>query len=176
MNSKEYAIGFMVGLLTVVIVFWLIGKRSKNKCEYDERQIIARGKAFKAAYVSLFGYLCLTGVFDAATGIVWADFFTEAVIGLAISATVFAVNAIIRDAYVPLSRNVRGLIIVFLAFAAINISFIIIRLVGGGSLLTDGKFNVNSVTVIVSVMMFILSCVLGIKQARDKKQLTEDEE
>ena len=47
-----WGIGFGVGLLVAAIALWLRKKLGKP-CEYDERQVAVRGKAFQAGFVTI---------------------------------------------------------------------------------------------------------------------------
>jgi len=50
--SISFGIGFVVGLLLVVLVIAIIKKKNKGKCKYDERQMAARGKAFAGGFMT----------------------------------------------------------------------------------------------------------------------------
>ena len=50
--SFPFALGFVIGLALVAIVTLIVKKTSKKKCEYDERQIAARGKAFCGGFAT----------------------------------------------------------------------------------------------------------------------------
>ena len=50
--TLAWGLGFVVGLALVAIVTLIVKKTSKKKCEYDERQIAARGKAFCGGFVT----------------------------------------------------------------------------------------------------------------------------
>ena len=50
--SIYFGLGFVIGLALVAIVTLIVKKTSKKKCEYDERQIAARGKAFCGGFVT----------------------------------------------------------------------------------------------------------------------------
>lgn len=50
--SIYFGVGLACGLLTVVIVLAILKKKNKDSCEYDERQIAARGRAYKGAFAT----------------------------------------------------------------------------------------------------------------------------
>ena len=50
--SIYFGLGFVIGLALVAIVTLIVKKTSKKKCEYDERQIAARGKAFCGGFAT----------------------------------------------------------------------------------------------------------------------------
>ena len=61
MGEKYYwVLGFCCGFIAVVIVTLIIANIKKKKntyTKYDERQILARGKAYKSAFFVLIGYI-----------------------------------------------------------------------------------------------------------------------
>ena len=58
--SLSFAIGFAVGIAIVAIVCIIFRIKHKT-CEYDERQVAARGLAFKAGFITFV--LCQVAVF-----------------------------------------------------------------------------------------------------------------
>ena len=50
--TLAWGLGFVVGLALVAIVTLIVKKTSKKKCEYDERQVAARGKAFCGGFAT----------------------------------------------------------------------------------------------------------------------------
>ena len=50
--TLAWGLGFVVGLALVAIVVLIVKKASKKKCEYDERQVAARGKAFCGGFAT----------------------------------------------------------------------------------------------------------------------------
>ena len=50
--TLAWGLGFVVGLALVAIVTLIVKKTSKKKCEYDERQMAARGKAFAGGFMT----------------------------------------------------------------------------------------------------------------------------
>ena len=65
-------------------------KRTIKHNKFDERQMLARGKAFRAAYIVLVSYLAVYAFIDLLV-IVWSDGFTGILIGICLSVTVFVV-------------------------------------------------------------------------------------
>ena len=46
-NKIAYAVGLLVGIAVVAV--WAAVSRKKVKNQYDERQLLARGRAYRAA-------------------------------------------------------------------------------------------------------------------------------
>jgi hypothetical protein len=88
MGEKYYwVLGFCCGFIAVVIVTLIIAniKRKKNTyTEYDERQILARGKAYKSAFFVLIGYIIACALVNVLE-INWAELSVQMFIGLFLS-------------------------------------------------------------------------------------------
>ena len=66
--SIYFGLGFVIGLLLVAIVCLILKKKNKGKCEYDERQVAARGKAFAAAFATFLSSECVVFIAEIFTG------------------------------------------------------------------------------------------------------------
>ena len=66
--SSYFGLGFVIGLALVAIVTLIVKKTSKKKCEYDERQIAARGKAFAGAFATFLSSECVVFLVEMFTG------------------------------------------------------------------------------------------------------------
>lgn len=133
MPSMEYVIGLIVGILVglAVVALVVVVCRKKNgmrfgKCEYDERQLLARGKAFQAGFFTILIYEAVYAVADwiAADlyGVRWCVNVTGVTLGLMLGITVFAVVAITRDAYLSLNEKPGGWIAMWCAVIALNLA------------------------------------------------------
>ncbi len=50
--SMWFGVGLVCGLALVVIIAVILKKRKKDKCEFDERQIAARGRAYSGGFAT----------------------------------------------------------------------------------------------------------------------------
>ena len=102
MGEKYYwVLGFCCGFIAVVIVTLIIAniKKKKNSyTEYDERQILARGMAYKSAFFVLIGYIIACALVNVLE-INWAELSGQMFIGLFLSTAVFVGVSIFNDAY-----------------------------------------------------------------------------
>lgn len=177
--SIAYVAGFIVGVLCVALVFTIIGiiwrkKHGTKYGTYDERQILARGSAYKTGFFILMTYEVLTGMISLATGWqLFADEFTGSCIGIIIAATAFAVQCIVKDAYCSLSENAKSVTILFLAIAGLNMAVAVWNIKDGESFLTDGRLNFHSLNLLVVVMMFVIAIANLVKMQDDKKEAGE---
>lgn len=126
MRSMEYYFGFGVGVVGALILwilfFYILKKKGLHeKCEPDERQILARGFAYKVAFYVL---LCWSGLGYILSCIElfraeWIGDFCFA--GVILGAFIYAVICVFRDAYLGVAKKpVREMIILAL-IGAVNI-------------------------------------------------------
>lgn len=74
---------------------------------FDERQLIARGKANGHALNALIGYLVANYLLCAHLGRVWTQPGVDAFIGVYFALAVFSIECVCRDAYFKVGENVR---------------------------------------------------------------------
>ncbi len=127
--TEGWKIGFVVGILIALILAALIKKFLVKKCNYDERQIAARGQAFKAGFIAFV--LCELAVFF--TELLMEkpfDFFPPGILSILICLTallVFLEVAIFKDAYFSPDRTLsKRWFVLMLILAAVYITNFII--------------------------------------------------
>ena len=101
-SDAAWVIGYAGGALLAGLVVWLTGK--KRPRQYDERQIAARGEAFRAGFIVLAVYETVYALLSG-LGVRYADEMAGPLVGIILSAAVFAVFAIARDAYDALGQK-----------------------------------------------------------------------
>ena len=133
--NTAMALGFVTGILVVAIVCTVMAKMAKKKgCagkgEYDERQQIARGRAFTWAYATLLVYLAVWMVFRTME----IPFFMEGIsviIGALLSIAVFVGYSIFHDAYFKASESPRTWLIIISAISLLNMGIGVGKLLRG---------------------------------------------
>lgn len=190
--NTEYILGMIVGviagLLLVYLLGWLIGKmggkiafggKIRRRCNadgYDERQQLARGTAYKRAFFVLLCYVCVVSLSGECTSIRIFMSFGGMWLGVCIAITVFAVTCIIKDAYMSLYENAKGIIMMFSAVAILNFVGGVPYLTGEKALIEDGVLATGSVNLMVGVtFLFILAAFIG-RVIYNNKQQEEDGE
>lgn len=177
----SYVLGLAAGIVLVFIVFRFLSKKENytpvfGKCgvkldeRYDERQLQARGRAYKVAYFTLmiciFAEACADMFFE-------LKLFTSfAGLGLAIfvSIGVFAVICIINDAYMGLYEKVRGNLLAFFTVALLNLLCVVLAVVKKDKLIEDGKFTYVIVNIGIVILYIVIMAALIIKLRLDKKE------
>ena len=157
MKDISYYIGVAVGFLIVVgfgLLVRFVFKTKHVKPEFDERQIIARGKAYKAGFFTLLIYGAICTVLQALE-LNWMSGLLREVLGIVLGAGVFAVVAILNDAYLGFNENNRYSIIILLIVGLLNFAC------GIMGIITDGlSSNSGTRTYIVNLMVSLLFFVL----------------
>lgn len=168
-HSVWYLAGFLFGLAVVAIIgiVWLIKRR--GACEYDERQELARGKAFQAAFFVLFGYLVITGILDLVWGIRFGDSFTSSFVGICIAIVVFACSCIAHDAYFSIHDKPRNMILIFVLLTVVNGLIGIINLLKYG-FMPNGILTTDSMNLICAVMSLCILVAILLKLRHDRAE------
>ena len=122
--------------------------------EFDERQIIARGKAYKAGFFTLLIYGAICTVMQT-LDLDWVSGFFMEVLGIVLGAGVFVVVAILNDAYLGFNENSRYSIIILLIAGLLNFACGIM-----GIITDDLSSNSGTRTYIVNLMVSLLFFVL----------------
>lgn len=99
--SLAWGIGFVAGLLIATIALVIYKKCKKGKCEYDERQVAARGRAFAGGFTTFVFSELVVFIFEMFTGepLVIGVPGTLSVIIILLSTLVFLEVSIFSDAY-----------------------------------------------------------------------------
>ncbi len=172
--NTAMALGFVTGILVVAIVCTVLAKMAKKKGvigkgEYDERQQIARGKAFTTAYAVLLVYLAVWMVLRSME----IPFFMEGIsvmIGALLSIAVFVASAIFHDAYFKASESPRTWLIIISAVSLLNIAIGIGRLFRGETIAERLYDNMN--LFVGALLVVVLVCVV-VKRAMDRRAVED---
>ena len=171
-HSMAYVWGFLVGILCVglitALIAWIVYKINGSKRgKYDERQELARGRAFKFAYTVLVVYLMGTGIFNMMTGIRWCDEFTYGMIGVLSSVFVYACICIWNDAYININQKPVTVILILGGIGLINL-LISLQNLKYGAWYENGMLTFRSVNLMCAVSLLLLTIMFVVKLLVDK--------
>ena len=168
--STAWLIGFAVGIMMVAIVIAVIAKITRKKCagkgEYDERQQIARGKAYTAAYATLLIYLMFWMILRSLE----IPFFATSLsvfAGALLSLAVFVAYAIFHDAYFKASESPKHWLIIICAAGVMNLGIGVWHLIRETTL--QGRLYENY-NLFVGLLLVATLAFIVIKRALDRRQ------
>lgn len=166
--NQTWALGFTTGFLIVIAVIIIVKSRRKNRQEFDERQMIARGKAYKYSFFSLMAYIIIC-MFLSLFEVNWAPVFIQFCLAIFIGGTVFTVICIFKDAYMGYNYK-RNIYTYAIGCAALGIMYIANFVFWTHDILfTNGMLNENSLFLFSGIMFLTIGVSLFIKKAIDRK-------
>ncbi len=174
--------GVAMGLVLVALLVWItrkMGGKVDLECKkgaYDERQLLARGVAYKYAFFTLMIGMVIIALMEEIAGIRLFMSMAGVWVMICISLAVFATICILKDAYMSLYENVKGVVIMFSAIGLLNIAIGIGNIVDGVPLIENGVLSTRCANLIVGLLfVYILPVFIG-RVIYNNKQLEEDEE
>ena len=122
--NTEYAAGIFAGIFSALLVYLIIRKITRkeklNNNDFDERQELVRGRAYKYGFFTLVILLTLVmAAFELGAGIPVTPGLAI-FISLLISIDVYAIYSIMHDAYFGIGANRRRYSLFFLIIILIN--------------------------------------------------------
>lgn len=133
------------------------GKEVRGMNDYDERQILARGRAFMWGFFSLMICLMVYGLTDMLME-PWCDTLTGCIICICVSLLVFASICIRQDAFAGIGQKRKRNLMVLLVLTLANLLFGVTHIIDG-DLLRDGVLSFRSVSLIVGATTGIVLVV-----------------
>ena len=168
--SIAYGVGFLCGLLVVVIASLILRKtvfKGDRKPQYDERQTQEQNRAGRVALFVLIIYNTLYGIVESMFGGLPFSVFTAMYIGVLIAILVYCCMCIWNEAYFAINQNATKWIIFFYALAAFNIVIGILNAKVNGS---GANWTLNFC---VGVMCLVVATVAWIKMIRVRRDAEE---
>ncbi len=173
MNAEMWGFltGLVVSLAAVCTGSWV--KRRKQKKEgvdwddsFDERQKLARRKAYGSALFTLAVYLVINAVVSQAAG-PWAQPGVDGVMGIFPATGVFAVQCICDDAFITLREKPRTYLFLFGMTAVVQILAAATSF-HEGTLMTDGLADWKLLSPVCGVLFLVLFGAMLLKMRRDR--------
>ena len=170
-NFKTIGIiyGLVVGIFVVLIVCALTKNGDRSELKYDERQLAARGKAFKGGFFTILIMNFLAVIFTAAEISIPIDSTLAMLISCFLGMLVFLGIAIWENAYYALNENGRNVVIAFTIIGLINFVIGIINL-RGDEVIVNGVVQGEKCMNFMCALLFIyIAMVTAIRVYVDKK-------
>jgi len=151
------AVGLAAGIVAGLIFVAFLFRKKVLDCHFDERQELARGKAFQYGFFTLLISTYVYGTSDVVFGH-WCDALAGVTICLAVSLCVFAVTCILKDAYLSLREKPRVVMTMFALLTLINLGFGVMYGVSG-DLVEDGVLTFRAVNPIIGTATLVILIV-----------------
>lgn len=171
--SLDAVTGFIAVFVVIILIKYVLGRKNYRfgGCNYDERQLLARGKAYKYGYFSLLLCTMLIAISDIKMLFSVSGFF----IGICISIFIFAIVCIKEDAYMSLTENAKGINLMFALIALINLASSVPALSDKKLLLDHGVLSVRCMNLTCAILFTLILVVFNAKLIYDKKQEKDDD-
>lgn len=167
-------IGIVIGLAICFFAFKHMNSNKKRTPDYDERQLIVRGKAYKCGFICMSAAIFALILIDSAAIII-------PMVPIVIYFTIFFFGAvgliiysIMNDAYWGTNNITSKWIAFFVIFTIVNIGVSIASFVSG-NLIVDGIIGIQFVNVLCALLLIILIVTLGIKKLIDNREVSDEE-
>lgn len=161
---------FAVAIVLIVLGINSRQRAGSRKKQYDERQKIAQGKAYTAAFYTLVAYIFINS-FVMSNIYEWAKEPIAAFIGIALAITVFAVYATATDAYFGPKENVTGNLICMALLIVLNAvcAFALMT-----PMVVDGQLSVPAINIAAIVPLLAVFITMLVKKLARGRE-SEDE-
>ena len=137
-----------------------------NRDEYDERQVLARGRAFMWGFFTLMICLMVYGMLDMLIDR-WCDTLTGCIICICVALLVLASICIKQDAFAGIGKNRKRNVAVLLLLTLANMFFGVENITGGG-VVRDGLLTFRSVSLIFGATTGVVLLIYWLHGLRDR--------
>lgn len=196
----EYTFGILLGIVVALFFFLVCGKllykkQYKDKAGYfhekkiyDERQLMARGRAYKGGYFALMISLVALLIANESVKDVNLMNYSGVFTCIIISVGVFAIICIINDAYMSLYESAKKVLVMLVLLAVLNIAIGVSELISDGGIIKTKSIMIigdyknetkelsDSVSsLLVGIAILVICVVFLVKVSHDNKVASEDE-
>lgn len=188
----EYVFGITLGVLCCVLFLLVYGKMFykkqykdkpgifQEKKVYDERQLMARGRAYKGGFFSLMISVTLLLLVNEVTPDVNIMNYSGVICCIIASVAIFAIICIIKDAYMSLYESTKNVAILFVLIGLFNVVIGFSELFSEGIIVKDEATGLDELSDCVGSLaagfaLLIICAIFLAKVSYDKKVASEDE-
>ena len=174
--NEAWTLGFICGLIVIVTLFRLLTKRFKlftdgnSKTQYDERQLIERGKGYRCAFFAYVIYNCVFLVLDLGFEIQFANVGFIMICGILVACATHVIYCIFHEAYWGLNNNVKNYLILLIVADALNL-IIGIGNIHSGNMMEGNGLPHAAINLIVALFVTVILVALLVKWVRDKREV-----
>ncbi len=178
-HSISYIVGMFCGIAAVFLVILIvrilcrrhqsISKILNAEVTYDERQILARGKAYQTAFIVLVGYVLGASCLDEFFGCPQLMSFGGLWLGVCLSILVFVCICILKDAYLSLQENAKEFNIMGIVISALNLIPGFLSLSRKQPFLVNGSISYRYINLMVGGLFLLITLLFDLKLIYDKR-------
>lgn len=169
MSKMKMLLPFVIVYVIVALLVHVL-KNMKNKTapQYDERQLLVRGNAYKYGFFTLLSYYVGIGVLSVIMERDFATTYAYAGIGLCLGLIVFVTYSLFKDAYIGIKDNMS---------LSIGCSFLAGFCNAGPSLsnmdrmLVGGILQNTFVQLLLGVTFIYIGIILIVKKQMNKREI-----
>ena len=174
-NSMNLTNGITIAALLVLIVAVCLLSRRKEEEQFDERQLRVRADAFRIGFFSMLGSVfAMMILFSWKFWVNNVETMFTLIAAVMIAFLIFAVYCITHDAFFRRKENPKSYLGICLAVVFCNVAAVL-RYIGKGSLLVDGKVTLTPCGNILFACTFaIVAVVLLVKILTSRSEEEED--
>lgn len=178
-HTISYIAGMCCGIAAVfllVLVIRILCRRHQSiskilstEITYDERQILARGKAYQTAFLVLVGYVLAASFLDELLNCPVLMSFGGLWLGVCLSILVFVCICIWRDAYLSLQENAKEFNIMGIVISILNLIPGFLSLSRKQPFLVNGSISYRYINLMVGGLFLLITLLFDLKLIYDKR-------
>ncbi|MCR5651393.1 MAG: hypothetical protein K6F86_09465 [Lachnospiraceae bacterium] len=172
-RASGMAAGLVAGLIICVILFRYMNKDKKILTKYDERQEMARGRAYKYGFWASMATAAVVMITDVAE-ISLASSFTKYFFIMFVGILVQVTYSIFNDAYLGINTNKKRLMIICIIAGLCNLLGVVGN-IKGGTFIVNGVVSDAGTNLLCCILMVVIGIELLIKDSMDRKHATAEE-
>lgn len=169
--NKGYLIGIftggIVGLIIAIILYLSSTIGESGPAEYDERQLISRGIAYKYAFYTMLVYYMLLFVCSTCEIVIPVESSILYLIGAVLGLEVMVTYCIWHDSYWALNQKRRGFMLIFM-FVGVANTVTGVKRFSRGTLFADGILTGEAAPLIMGITFLWIGVVFGVKALHER--------
>ncbi len=175
----DYSVGFAVGMicallagvLLIVVLMRAMKKKGmqNDRCKFDERQELVRGKGGKYAFFTLMIYNAVYGFADMLFGLYFVENIVGIFFGVLLGILVYVIYCIWNEGYIALNEDRGKVIVIFAVLGVLNFVIATVEFLEG-TVVRDGVLTFRSMNLFCGLMMVIILGAMALKERCRKKE------
>lgn len=161
-------VGALVGFVIAFILIKVCNTNKKTKTEWDERQQLERGKAYKYGFIVAVAYMFLQGLVPLDT-LPYMNNMMVSLIGGFIAIAVFSVISIWKDANFGMNSDVKKYTVLYVVLGLFN-GVIGIMAAVAGHIVEDGELQFPFINLGIGVLFLLIGIELVVKHNLNKAE------